>query len=99
MTCSGWLALAVAHGAAESLKSNDKLTDDPAVKAALGMLGREIAKPKETRPTDLYFLWSLERVGVLYNLEKISNKDWYAWGRVELLDSQHDDGTWVGGGF
>jgi hypothetical protein len=43
-----------------------------------------------------YFLWSLERVGVAYGLEKIGGKDWYTWGAAILLANQEDDGSWRG---
>jgi len=43
-----------------------------------------------------YFLWSLERVGVAYNLNTIAAKDWYAWGSDTLLASQRGDGGWRG---
>ena len=48
---------------------------------------------------DLYFLWSLERVGVLYNLPKIEDKDWYAWGSKTLLARQQPDGNWKDGAY
>jgi HEAT repeats len=46
-----------------------------------------------------YFLWSVERVGVIYGLETIGNIDWYAWGAEGLVLTQNADGSWGGGGF
>jgi hypothetical protein len=43
---------------------------------------------------NLYFLWTLERVGVLYNLETIGGKDWYVWGVGLVLEAQQKDGHW-----
>jgi hypothetical protein len=43
-----------------------------------------------------YFLWSLERVAVAFDLQTIGNKDWYGWGAEILLNSQMPDGSWVG---
>jgi hypothetical protein len=43
---------------------------------------------------NLYFLWSLERVAVVYNLKMIGDKDWYAWGSKVILDAQQTDGSW-----
>jgi hypothetical protein len=100
MTCSGLLALAVAHGLDEErVKQAAKPLEDLAVRKALAMLGREIGRADEKRPTDLYFLWSLERVGVLYNLSEIEGKDWYAWGRNLLLPAQKPEGNWQGGAY
>jgi hypothetical protein len=44
---------------------------------------------------DLYFLWCLERVAVIYDLKEIGGKDWYAWGAEVLVESQKADGSWV----
>lgn len=43
---------------------------------------------------DLYFLWSLERVAVVYGLTTIGKVDWYAWGAEALVHSQGRDGSW-----
>ncbi|MBI3464550.1 MAG: HEAT repeat domain-containing protein [Planctomycetes bacterium] len=45
--------------------------------------------------SDLYFLWSLERVGVTYGLKRLGKTDWYIWGSQELLKSQNSDGSWT----
>jgi hypothetical protein len=43
-----------------------------------------------------YFLWSLERVGVAYGVEKIGDAHWYDWGSRILLQSEHPQGGWHG---
>lgn len=43
---------------------------------------------------DLYFYWSVERVGVAYNLERIGGVDWYEWGAPSLLKLQAANGSW-----
>jgi len=99
MTCAGLLGLAVAHGVADGQASKQNPLDDPDIRRALEALASEIDRPKENRATDLYFLWSLERVGVLYNLSRIGGKDWYGWGRKVLLPAQQKDGSWTLGGY
>src|SRR5205823_6746208 len=47
---------------------------------------------------DMYFLWSLERVGVVYGLDKIRKTDWYQFGADILIPAQNRDGSWGGGG-
>jgi hypothetical protein len=44
----------------------------------------------------LYYVWSIERIGVLYDLTKIGkqNLDWYHWGVDVLLPTQHPSGKW-----
>jgi hypothetical protein len=100
MTCSGLLGLALAHGTVKKpTQKKEKPLDDPAIRRGLAMLAREIDRPGEKRLWDLYFLWSLERVGVLYDLPAIDGKDWYAWGRKILLPRQRNDGSWGDGGY
>jgi hypothetical protein len=43
---------------------------------------------------DLYFLWSVERVGVVFDLMTINGKDWYNWGADIILKFQQSDGSW-----
>ncbi|MCI0703879.1 MAG: hypothetical protein L0241_22710 [Planctomycetia bacterium] len=48
---------------------------------------------------DLYFLWSLERVGVIYGVDKIGGLDWYDIGSTAIVRTQGADGTWGRGGY
>ena len=48
---------------------------------------------------NLYFLWTVECVGVLYNARTLGDKDWYRWGVELLLEAQHDNGSWHEGGY
>jgi hypothetical protein len=43
---------------------------------------------------DLYFLWSVERVGVIYGESRIGGKDWYDWGYPIVMRVQAPDGSW-----
>ena len=43
-----------------------------------------------------YWLWSLERAMALAGVERLGERDWYAEGARHLLETQRDDGTWVG---
>jgi hypothetical protein len=43
---------------------------------------------------DYYFLWSLERVGVIFGLEKIGQVDWYQYGADLLIPAQNPNGSW-----
>lgn len=45
---------------------------------------------------DLYFFWSLERVGVIFGAEKIGGVDWYEAGATSLVHTQSQDGSWGG---
>jgi hypothetical protein len=110
MTNVGLLGLAFGHGAAPDLvKFNPKnpkdiivkpALQDPAIQKGLKALSRYIGQPsldanKTNVPMEnLYFLWSVERVGMLYDLKTIGGKDWYRWGAQVLVHNQGPDGAW-----
>lgn len=43
---------------------------------------------------DLYFFWSVERVGVIYGLDSIGGVNWYDVGASTLLRTQTPAGSW-----
>jgi hypothetical protein len=108
MTCVGLLGLAIGRGSEYELLHLDKSGPGDAVKKLtnqdvgivrglkrLGLFvgtptGRTAGLPLE----NLYFLWSVERVAVLYDLSTIGDKDWYRWGVEILLSNQQPDGRW-----
>jgi hypothetical protein len=51
--------------------------------------------PKKTSFAYLYYLYGLERVGMLYGTDKIGAHEWYPEGANHLLSTQKD-GTWGG---
>ena len=102
MTCVGLLGLAVGHGLGGNASSAPGSVIDPQIERALNYLGKRIGKPSSKRRAsmeDLYFLWSLERVGVLYGLRTIDGKDWYASGAELLRAQQTKDGNWHNGRY
>jgi HEAT repeats len=70
------------------------------IKAAGDMRGKSA---NEFLPNDLsnnlYFMWSLERVGMVYGLKTIGNVDWFDWGSHILVRTQQRDGSWRSDGF
>lgn len=99
MTCVGLLGLAVGHGLAGDAASERGTVADPQIEKAMHALGTRVGHPTERGEFDLYFLWSLERVGVLYGLQKIGGGDWYAWGVDLLLGRQAKEGNWHDGAY
>jgi hypothetical protein len=43
---------------------------------------------------DLYYLWTVERLGMIYGMDRIGGKDWYEWGYPIVLKHQKEDGSW-----
>jgi hypothetical protein len=50
--------------------------------------------PADLNKLDLYCLWTVERVAVLYNLRSFGTLDWYPAGVQLLLPLQREDGSW-----
>jgi hypothetical protein len=80
---------------------------DPAIKKGLIALAAAIGEPlgdgkgsalemKDRAARAYYYLWSLERVAMVYGLDKIGKKDWYRWGAEIILANQSLDGSWKG---
>src|SRR5262249_2199249 len=107
MTCVGLLALAFGHGAgfdpSVEIKKKNVVNADPAIEKGFGAVSRFIGTPKkdmeEIPDESLYYLWSLERVAMLYNLKTIGGRDWYSWGAQMILHSQTPEGAFSGKSF
>jgi hypothetical protein len=70
---------------------------DPVVKNGLTWLGKNFAivdNPGRGKDWLLYYLYGIERAGVLYGTDKIGDHDWYVEGAKYLLDAQQGDGAW-----
>jgi hypothetical protein len=80
---------------------------DRAVQLALAGLGQHVAESARAGRGalvianegqhgrhDLYFLWSLERVGVIFGVEKLGGVNWYEAGAHSLVLTQARDGSW-----
>lgn len=106
MTCAGLVGLATQRGALQQRSPESgprgRAADDPVAKRALVALGQELRRAdqdnSQTINQDLYFFWSLERVGVIYDVRDIGGVDWYRWGSKRLLRGQSADGHWEGTG-
>ena len=105
MTCVGLLGLAVGHGIARQPRDRDtgKPIVDARLRNGLTALSKSVGQPAgdwRDRPMEnLYFLWSVERVAVLYGLPTIGDKDWYRWGAEILIANQQKRGSWTNGGY
>lgn len=106
MTCAGLFSLTVARAtrirAAQKEKSGTggeqrgeraTLLADPAYNKGFNKVG-EFAKGISAG-SPKYFMWSVERLGVLLGLEKINQADWFNLGADALLKTQRPDGSWA----
>jgi hypothetical protein len=111
MTCAGLMALALAkgHRTLEGQISNrrpakdktDSLVDRPKMESDsqidLGIRRVEQYANNLNPGSQLYFLWSLERVGVALGMARIGRVDWYGKGSAVLVQTQQPDGSWRSG--
>jgi hypothetical protein len=71
---------------------------DTQVKNGMAWLGAKFAvadNPGRGKDWLLYYLYGIERAGVLYGTDKMGDHDWYAEGAKFLLGSQGADGSWA----
>jgi hypothetical protein len=113
MTCVGLLGLAIGKGSEYELLHLDKslqgttvqkLTkQDEGIQRGLKKLATAVRHPTGQTSglpmEDLYLLWSVERMAVLYNLKTLGDKDWYLWGAEILLSNQQFNGCWAEGKY
>ena len=76
----------------------ENAADGTAMIKGFGFVANRVGKPsgrmKDLPMQSLYFLWSLERVSVLYNLRTLGDRDWYRWGAEILVANQAGSGAW-----
>jgi VWFA-related protein len=98
MTCAGLMGLSIAAARpalAERQTARARgvaLAADPAFVAALNAVGKDAHGIN--RRSEVYYLWSLERVCVALGLRDLDGLDWYSVGAHELLRRQRADGSW-----
>jgi hypothetical protein len=112
MTCSGLIGLAIGYGNRQaSLQSGGRIEDstpnknapkedirkDPMVEKGKEWLAGQLKRKPHEIGHWPYFLWSLERVGVVYGFTELGKVDWYDWGTASLIERQKEDGSWDGG--
>jgi hypothetical protein len=62
---------------------------DPVAVAGANWLGKHFAVN-----SNLYYMYALERAGMLYGTEKFGDHDWYLKGAQSIVRSQKPDGSW-----
>ena len=75
-------------------------TIDSSVKGGANWLSRNytVADVKGLQKWPLYYLYGLERMCALAEIDKFGKRDWYADGSSHLIQTQKSDGSWMGQG-
>ena len=63
---------------------------DPTVQSAMDWMAEKF----EIQAWNGYYMYSLERAGILYGTETFGTRHWYREGANALLGTQHADGSW-----
>ena len=98
MSCAGLMGLAIAASRpslAERQTARARgaaLAADPAFQSRPCAVGQDARRAGDQ--SDIYYLWSLERVCVALGLRSLDGFDWYGHGARILLDRQESDGGW-----
>ena len=78
-----------------------KQTEEEHLRKGFEALAQDVGQPAgrftDVPQGNLYFLWALERVAIVYDLQTIGGKDWYRWGAEMLVANQKPDGQWEKG--
>jgi hypothetical protein len=95
-TCVGLLGLAIGHAWRPEEQSlggtrGAASADDAGITRGLRTLRKFLGS---TARENIYFLWAVERVGVLLRLRTIGGMDWYRLGASYLLRVQRPNGSW-----
>lgn len=110
MTCAGLMSLAMRYGVSHRRGSDIRpdqsvRVSDAAIFRGLRYLDRSLGNVTlagnrilgvDARGA-LYFLWSLERMAVIYDLKKICDREWYPWAAEILVETQRPNGSWAQG--
>lgn len=79
---------------------------DPLVQLAMTYVGGEVGQAAAAGLNadanmfrGLYFLWSVERVGMIYSVPVMGGVDWYQFGATAILRAQMPDGSWMARGM
>jgi len=79
---------------------------DPAIKSGVAWLNAHwsvtanegtVEFDTSTKTELFYYLYALERAGMLLDVPTIAKHDWYAEGTAAILEAQKADGSWYGG--
>lgn len=101
MTCAGLLAYALGHGVAPVRKDKEQLLKDVRIATGMRALATFMDEMSEKKmdffsgplgkSKNYYFLWSLERMAVVYDVHKVGKHNWYLWGAELLLEQAKAD--------
>jgi hypothetical protein len=102
MTCAGIACLAIVHSELyKNRRYRSKMRDvQKAIDDGFGWLAKNWdveSNPGGKREWHFYYLYGLERAGILANRKWIGEHDWYREGAEYLLARQGGGGAWSGG--
>lgn len=76
----------------------EKFNNDATILRGVDWIGKNYSvrkNPNKTGFAFLYYLYGLERAGILFGTEKFADHEWYPDGAAMLLETQRADGAWI----
>ncbi|MBI4833447.1 MAG: terpene cyclase/mutase family protein [Planctomycetes bacterium] len=95
MTAGGLGCLCIYDFYLKESKDKDKCIPKAVDWLAKNFTVTEHAKYLDTKKHHYYYLYALERAGILANTELFGNNEWYATGAEYLLKEQGENGSWM----
>lgn len=92
LTGLDWKRDANVRAGIQWLSTHFSVTENPGWGAELP---RDADGKVNNRGATYYYLYALERLGILYGTEKIGRHEWYPKGANAILDRQRPDGSWM----
>ncbi|HEX7900958.1 MAG TPA: VWA domain-containing protein [Planctomycetota bacterium] len=92
MTCAGICTMVICR----SYLGEKSPVSDPKVQGGLAWLAANfsVSKNPKSQTWPMYYLYSVERVGVFCDTERIGPHAWYPMGAKHLVGAQKPDGRW-----
>lgn len=96
MTAAGAASWIICRISLDEKLAPSDAADTTRIREAVRWLERSTDAAQMPAHPDFYLLYSLERLCMVANLEKLGGRDWYAEGASILLRAQGADGAWAG---
>jgi hypothetical protein len=80
------------------LDEKESWKKDPLIQSGFAWLANHFTvdtTPNCCNSVRFYYLYAVERAGILYGTETIGKHEWYPAGAKAILDAQKPDGSWL----
>lgn len=97
MTCAGFASIYITNSELGAKKSGKGGSIPPEAQKTLEWIGKNFSvteNPGRGGTWHYYYLYSMERAGIITGVKKFGDYDWHLEGSRHLVFGQADDGSW-----